>query len=175
MNFQDIPALYLLNDCSIDTFQVAAGNWDELFDIILKNYQNLYFTSESDIERYLNELDKIVLSENISVSRNKTSLKSTKWEGTFLVMLHAINRLSNIIKCKCNSVIDDNTFFNDRLLLSCKNYLQRFAEYYPTWEKKEEDSRKKQLSENLLVVCEYVEKHGKSFEFVDLLTANQIK
>lgn len=175
LNFQDIQSLYLLNHCSIDTFQVSAGNWDELFDIIIKNYQNLYFTSESDIEKYFNELNKIVLSEKMSVFRNKTSLTSTKWEGTFLVMLHAIDRLSNIIKCKCNSVIDDNTFFNDRLLSSCRNYLQRFADCYPTWEKEEGDSRQKQLSENLLVVCEYVEKHGKSFEFVDLLTANQIK
>ena len=173
LNFQDIQALYLLNDYSIDTFQVAAGNWDELFDIIIKNYQNLYFASESDIEKYFNELDKIVLSENISVFRNKTSLTSTKWKGTFLVMLHAIDRLSNIIKCKCNSVIDDNAFFNDKLLSSCRNYLQRFAECYPIWEKKEGDSRLKQFSEKMLVVCENVEKHGNPLEFVDLLTSNQ--
>lgn len=175
LNFQDIQSLYLLNHCSLDTFQVAAGNWDELFDIIIKSYQNLYFTSESDIEKYFNELDKIVLSDNISVFRNKTSQTPVEWKGTFLVMLHSIKRLSNIIKSKCDSVIGSNTFFEKRLLSSCRSYLQRFAEYYPTLKKKEEDSRKKQLSENLLVVCEYVEKHGESFEFVDLLTANQIK
>lgn len=175
LNFQDIQALYLLNDCSIDTFQVAVGNWDELFDIIIKNYHNLYFTSESDIEKYLNELDKIVLSENISVFRNKTSQAPTEWKGTFLVLLHSINRLTNIIKCKYDSVIDSNTFLEKRLLSSCRNYLQRFAECYPTWENKEGDSRRKQLSEKLLVVCEYVEKYGNPFEFVDLLTSNQTK
>jgi len=176
LNFQDTKSLYLLNDYnSIDTFQVEAGNWDELFDIIIKNYNNLYFTSESDIEKYLNVLDKIVLSESISVFRNKTSEKPTEWEGTFLVLLHSINKLSNIIECKNNSVIDDNTYFQKRLLSSCRNYLQRFADCYPTWERKEGDSRLKQLSEKLLVVCEYIEKYGNPFEFVDLLTPDQTK
>ena len=175
LNFQDIQALYLLNDCNIDSFQVVAGNWDELFDIIIKNYNNLYFTSESDIEKYLNVLDKIVLSENISVFRNKTSEKPTEWEGTFLVLLHSINKLSNIIECKNNSVIDDNTYFQKRLLSSCRNYLQRFADCYPTCERREGDSRLKQLSEKLLVVCEYIEKYGNPFEFVDLLTPGRTK
>lgn len=175
LNFQDIQSLYLLNHCSLDTFQVSAGNWDELFDIIIKNYQNLYFISESDIEKYFNELDKIVLSENISVFRNKTNEKPTEWKGTFLVLFHSINRLTNIIKCKCDSVIDSNTFFEKRLLLSCRNYLQRFADCYPTWEEEDGDSRLKQFSEKLLVACNYIEKHGKPFEFVDLLTTNQTK
>ncbi len=175
LNFKDTKSLYLLNDYSIDTFQVEAGNWDELFDIIIKNYNNLYFTSESDVENYLNELDKIALSESISVFRNKTSEKPTEWKGTFLVLLHSLNRLSNIIECKYNSVIDGNTFFQKRLLSSCRNYLQRFANCYPTWDKQEGDSRLKQLSEKLLVVCEYIEKYGNPFEFVDLLTPDQTK
>ncbi len=175
LNFRDVRALYLINHCSLDTFQVEAGNWDELFDIIIRNYDNLYFTSEDDVENYLNELDKIVLRESISVFRNKNSEKPTEWKGTFLVLLHSINKLSNIIECKDNSVIDGNTYFQKRLLSSCRNYLQRFAEYYPTWEKKEEDSRQKQLSEKLLIVCEYVGKYGEPFEFVDLLIPGQTK
>jgi len=175
LNFQDIQSLYLINHYSLDTFQVSAGNWDELFDIIVKNYENLYFISEGDIEKYLNELDRIVLSESISVFRNKTSQTPTEWKGTFLVMLHSINRLSNIIKCKYDSVIDSNTFFEKRLLSSCRNYLQRFEDCYHTWERVEGDSRLKQFSEKLLVVCEYIEKYGNPFEFVDLLTPGQTK
>jgi len=169
LNFHDIQALHLINHCSIDTFQVSAGDWDGLFDIIVKNYSDLFFTSEGDIEKYLNELDRIVLSESISVFRNKSSQTPTEWKGTFLVMLHSINRLSNIIKCKCDSVIDSNTFFEKRLLSSCISYLQRFADCYPTWEKEEGDSRFEKFAKELLVVCEYVEKYGKPFEFIDLL------
>ena len=175
LNFQDIQALHLMNHCSLDTFQVEAGNWDELFDIIIKNYNNLYFTSEGDVENYLNELDKIVLCENISVFRNKSSQAPTEWKGTFLVLLHSINRLSNIIECKYNSVIDGNTYFQKRLLSSCRNYLQRFTDCYPTWERMEGDPRLKHFSEKLLTVCEYIEKNGNPFEIVDLLTTNRIK
>lgn len=175
LNFQDIQALYLINHCSLDTSQVKAGNWDDLFDIIIENYNNLYFTSDGDVENYLNELDKIVMCESISVFRNKSKQTPTEWKGTFLVLLHSINRLSNIIKCKCGSVIDSNSFFEKRLLSSCRNYLQRFEDCYHTWEKEEGDSRLKQFSEKLLVVCEYVGKYGKPFEYVDLLTTNQIK
>ena len=173
LNFHDTQALHLINYCSIDTFQVPSGDWDGLFDIIVKNYDNFFLTSESDIEEYLNELDRIVLSESISVFRNKTSQNPTEWKGSFLVMLHSVNRLSNIIKCKCDSVIDSNTFFEKRLLSSCKNYLQKFADCYPTWKKEEGDSRLKQFSEKLLVVCEYVGKYGKPLEYVDLLITNQ--
>ena len=173
LNFQDTQALYLINHGSPNTFQVSAGNWDELFDIIIKNYNNLFFTSDGDIEKYLNELDKIVLSENISVFRNKTCQTPTEWKGTFLVLLHSINRLSNVIKCKDDSVMDGNTFFEKRILSSCRNYLQRFSNCYLTWGKEDGDSRLKQFSEKLLVVCEYIEKHGKPFEFVDLLAIKE--
>ena len=169
LNFHDTQALHLINYCSIDTFQVPSGDWDGLFDIIVKNYDNFFFTSEGDIEEYLNELDRIVLSESISVFRNKTSQNPTEWKGSFLVMLHSVNRLSNIIKCKCDSVIDSNTFFEKRLLSSCKNYLQKFADCYPTWKKEKGDPRLEKFAKELLVVCEYVEKYGKPFEFVDLL------
>lgn len=172
LNFKDIQALFLLNNCSLDTFQVPAGKWDELFNIIITNYNNLFFISESDIEQYLTKLDSIVLNKNISVFRNKTSQIPAEWEGTFLVMLHAIDKLSNIIKCKNASVLDGNAFFEKRLMTTCRNYLRRFVDCYPTWEKKENDSRLERFSKELFVVYEYIEKHGKPFEFVELITTN---
>jgi hypothetical protein len=39
----------------------------------------------------------------------------------------------------------------------------------------EGDPRLKHFSEKLLVVCEYIEKYGNPFEFVDLLTPDQTK
>lgn len=169
LNFHDTQALYILNNCSLDTFQVPAGNWNELFDIIVENYNNLFFISESKIDGYFNELDGIISSENISVFRNKTSQTSTEWEGTFLVMLHSIDKLSNIIKCQCDSVVQHNSFLEKRLLSTCRTFLKRFAECYPTWNKKEGDSRMERFSKELFIVLEYVEKHGKPFEYIDFI------
>lgn len=173
LNFRDIQALYILNNCELDTFQVSSGNWDELFDIIINNYNNLYITSEGEIENYLKELEGIIMSENISVFRNKTCNKPTKWNDTFLVMLHSIDIISNIIECKSYSVIEGNEFFEKRLLTTCKRFMKRFADLYSTWNLKEGDPRLKRFSNKLLGVCQYIGKYGQPFEYVDLLVVNK--
>ena len=183
LNFQDIQALHLSsyvenarnkNKTSLDTFQVVPGNWDELFDIIIKNYNDLYtIISEcaNDIEKYFNELDNMIFADSISIFTDKTYQKTAKRTGTFLVLLHAIDVLSNIIKCKEKSLIADNTFFTNRLLETCRRFIQRFLhECYRTWEIKEDNCSLKRFSKGLLLVCDYVEKHGKPLEFVNLFT-----
>lgn len=182
LNFQDIQALHLSgyvenarnkNKTSLDTFQVVLGNWDELFDIIIKNYNDLYtIISEcaNDIEKYFNELDNMIFADSISIFTDKTYQKTAKRTGTFLVLLHAIDVLSNIIKCKEKSLIADNTFFTNRLLETCRKFIQRFLECYRTWEIKEDNCSLKRFSKGLLLVCDYVEEHGKPLEFVNLFT-----
>lgn len=167
LNFQDKQALYLVNYYSLDTFHVPAGNWDELFNIIVSNYNNLYYTSESDIENYFNELDTIVLKESVFVFRNKINQSPVEWKGSFLVLLHSVNILSSIINCKKDSVIGSNPFFEERLLSTCRKYMQRFATCYPTWDIKEGDSRLDRFSKRLFDVCKYIEQHGKPFELID--------
>ena len=174
LNFQDKQSLYLVNHNGIETFQVKAGNWDELFNIIIKTYENLYITSEIDIQRYFDELDYIISCNEIMVYRNKTAIKSSEWEGSFLVLLHAADRLKNIIQCKEQSVISNNNYFSDRLITSCKKYLQRFSECFLLWELKEEDSRVERLSKELLLICEYVERNGEPLEFAKLLIKQNV-
>lgn len=167
LNFQDRQALYLVNHHSLDTFQVPAGNWDELFDIIIRHHNNSYFTSEDDVENFFIELDNIISKESIAVFRNKTAKEPNKWDGTFLVLLHSVDIISNIIKCKDKSLMRDNIFFEKKLLETCKYYLQRFSDCYPNWVLKDDDSRIKRFSTELFAVCKYVELNGNPFDFVD--------
>lgn len=170
LNFQDKQALYLLNACSLDTFQVPAGNWDELFDSIVRNYNNRYIVCEKDIDMYFNELDDIVLKDGIHVYLNKTDQAGTEWKSSFLVVLHVFDKLTDIMRSRNESVLSDNAFFESRLLATCKRCLQRFSECYPTWEIKEDDRRLKRLSEKLFAVIGYINQYGKPLEYVNLLT-----
>lgn len=180
LNFQDLKALHMpgytewnIVRNGLEFFHVQPGNWDELFDIIVKNYNDLYtIISEcaNDIEKYFNELDNMIFADSISIFTDKTYQKTAKRTGTFLVLLHAIDVLSNIIKCKEKSLIADNTFFTNRLLETCRNFIQRFLECYRTWEIKEDNCSLKRFSKGLLLVCDYVEEHGKPLEFVNLFT-----
>lgn len=167
LNFQDRQALYLVNHHSLDTFQVPAENWNELFDIIIRHHNDSYLTSEEDIENYFTELDNLISKENIVVFRNKTAKNPSVWDGTFLVLLHSADIISNIIKCKDNSLMRDNTFFEKKLLETCKNYLHRFSDCYHNWVLKDDDSRIKRFSNELFAVCEYVEQKGNPFDFVN--------
>lgn len=170
LNFKDIQALYLTRGDSINTFHVSLGDWQELFRIIIDNYNNLLYVSESEIDKYFFEIENIINSESISVCRNKTDEKPGNWNDIFLVLLHSIDLLSNIIKIKDESILFNNTFFSDRLLKTCKMFLSRFSECYPSFEKKEKDQRLNRLSKELIIVCEYINKYGKPLEYVDLLT-----
>lgn len=169
LNFKDTHALYCINKSGLTIFSVSAGDWQELFDIIVKNC-NTPFISESDIERYLSEVENMIQSESISVYRNKTAQTSNLWKGVLLVLLHSMDVLSNIIENKDESILFDNKFFEDRLLKTCKIFLKKFSECYESFERKEKDTRINRLSKKLITVCEYIDKYGKPLEYVDLLT-----
>lgn len=169
LNFKDTHALYCLNENDLNMFSVSAGNWQELFDIIVKNCNN-FFMNESDIERYLSELESMIQRETISIYRNKTDQNPNSWKEGLLVLLHSVDVLSNIIENKDESILFDNKFFEDRLLKTCKIFLKRFSECYESFERKEKDTRINRLSKKLITVCEYIDKCGKPLEYVDLLT-----
>lgn len=174
LNFQDKQTLFLLNDRSLDTFQVPAGNWDELFDTIVDVYNNHYLVSETDVDGFLGEIDEMIKCDKITVYRNKTDVEPHVWEGCFLVLLHALDVVTNIIKCCENSILESNQFLLNRILQTCNNYMQKFANSYPLWDKNEEDSRKERFSEELLVIHSFFNKHGKPFEFVNYLIMSNI-
>ncbi len=166
LNLRDINALDCINHNELDTFQVSAGKWDELFDDVVKSYNNRCYISESDIESYFYKLASIISSEDILVYRNKTDQKLAKWEGTFLVMLHAIRIISNVIFCKDQSTLKDNVCFENKLVSICRCFMHRFADCFPTWKIRENDSRLKSISEGLLVIHNYINQHGTPVEFV---------
>ena len=169
LNFKDKHSLYLVNHNGIETFQVPAGDWNELFNIITKTYENLYIVSETDIQSYFDELDNMISREGITVYWNKTDNKPSKWDGTFLVLLHTADRLKNIFQCKERALISNNKCFSNRLLTSCKKYLQRFSDCFSTWQLEDGDSRVERLSKELLSICEYVESNGEPLDFAKLL------
>ena len=151
LNFDDINALECINHYELDTFQVSAGEWDELFDIVVKNYNQWHLLNESDIESYFKKIESIISSEEILVFRNKTDQMPTRWEGTFLVMLHAIRIISSAILCKDQSILKGHVFFENKLLSVCRCFMHRFANCLPTWNLRENDSRIKNFSEGLIV------------------------
>jgi len=172
LNFQDKQTVYLLNHRSLDTFQVPAGNWDELFDTIVDVYNNHYLISETDIDRYFAEIDNMIKRDKITVYRNKTDVEPHVWEGCFLVLLHSLDVVINIIKCCENSILEDNQFLINRILQTCNNFMQVFANSYPSWKKDEEDTRMERFSKELVVIHTFIDKYEKPFEFVNYLIAS---
>ena len=166
LNFDDINVLECISHYELDTFQVSAGDWDSLFDIVVKRYNQCYLLNESDIEKKKKKIASIITSEEILVYRNKTDQVPTRWKGTFLVMLHAVRIICSIILCKDQSTLKDNVFFENKLLSVCRCFMHRFAYCLPTWNLSESDSRIKNFSEQLLVIHNYINQHGTSFEFV---------
>lgn len=169
LNFKDTQSLYLTGNRELDTFQVSAGNWEELFETIIYVFNNQYITHEKDIENYFCELDSIIKSNKISIRRNKTDIKTNTWEGSFLVLLHALDIITNVIECREGSVMETNTFLINRILLTCKTFLRRFVKDSTTWELKEEDSRLKRFSEELIGIHHYVNQFGKPLDFTRIL------
>lgn len=169
LNFKDTKSLYLVNHNEINTFQVRAGNWEELFDTLVDTCNNHYLVCESDIDKYFCEIDNIIQCDKITVFRNKTDDHPNLWEGSFFVLLHSLDLITNIIKCFEDSILNNNKYLVNRIMQTCRLFMQRFAMCYPLWGKSEDDSRMERFSKELVVVHSFINQHGKSFEFVNFL------
>lgn len=104
LNFLDNSLIH-----SIDIIFAIPGDWDMLFDRIIKVYESI-FCSESNINSYFDAIDEAVKGEKTQKGNE---------------LNNAIIRISQIADKQSSSIYCDNNVVDDRMKNSCRLLIKR--------------------------------------------------
>ena len=160
----DLSELYILNNCSIKTFDVPLYDWDRLFSKLVEAYK------ESSVEAYttpsiayLEELSAMLDKNEIFIKGSLDTDKPTKWDGTFLVSLFAGKKIQDLVKGLEAADVSDSTVLKYAMNL-CRKYITKVKTLTLDYE----DSRTSQLSEYLLSVHKFMCANEGGIEYLRL-------
>lgn len=95
----DLSELYILNNCSVKTFDVPLYDWDGLFSKLVEA------SKETSIEAYttssiayMEGLSAMLDKDEVVINGNLEEKKSTQWKGDFLVVLFAGNKIRDLLR-----------------------------------------------------------------------------
>ena len=164
LNFE-IDKLYVLRHSSVMYISVPEYDWNTLFDKIISAYKQVssghYQTSSV---AYIEELDGMLEQESINVRKTFEKEDPAKWEGDFMIALHAGRKLSDLIKGFDQAAPIDEVL-TKHLLDMCRKYVAKIA----TLSLDLDDVRVSQMSESLHSVHDFMCKKGAGAEYLGII------
>ncbi len=161
----DTDKLYVLNHSSVSALSVPLYDWDSLFESIIVAYKQalsgLYQTSSI---AYIEEIGDMLDKKEIMVRKTFEKEEPTKWEGDFLITLHAGRKLKNLLDGFDLAVQPDEIIIK-YLKALCHKYLTKvFSQTFDT-----NDKRISLLSESLLAIHKFMCQNKAGNEYLEYL------
>lgn len=155
-----------LNKVKVDFFSVKPGNWQELFNMIIKVWNNRDSLT-TGILKYLSKIDCLLdLKPLLMRSTIQDDSKPACWKEPFVLLLHASDILSDYL-CKFELAnICTKDVLNANIEL-CSKFIRKLHSNYCYLDIKHGDSRVDRLSDNYFVIVKYLRKHTKGFSFLE--------
>ncbi len=166
----DMSKLYVLNHCSIATFDVPVYSWNHLFEKIINAYNraSLNILTTAAIA-YIDELSDMLDRDEILVKGNIDKEKPTKWDGAFLISLHAGGKIQDLVKGLEAAEVSDPTVLKYAMNL-CRKYILNVKAQTLDYE----DSRTSQLSESLLSVHKFMCANKGGTEYLSMILDKEV-
>lgn len=162
--------LYILNNCSVKTFDVPLYDWDRLFSKLIKAYK------ESSIETYttsaiayVEELSAMLDKSEVVIYGNLEETKSTKWDGDFLVELYVGNKIRDLLNGFKIANTSDPVVIKHTLNL-CRKYISKVKSLLQDYS----DSRVSQVSDTLMIIHHFMCENKTGIEYLELLLGKDI-
>jgi len=161
----DLSKIYVLNRCSVITFDVPLYDWDGLFDKIIDAYK-LSLTNDytNSCIAYIDEISNILDKDEIFIRGNIDNQKTVRWEGNYILTLFAGQKIQDLLKGFEVAKVSDSVLIKHTMNL-CRMYISAFKSLALDYE----DSRVSQLSEALQAIHSYMCKNGASTEYLKLI------
>ncbi len=157
----DTSKSFVLNRCSVATFDVKPYDWTSLFDKIIEASQ--IFNPESCSSQstaYIEQLRDILNSDSIRIRGSLVDEKEVLWEGGFIVALFVSDKTKDLLDgLKLSQITDKNTI--DNTLKLCKELLAKFH----IIDADIADSRTKRLSDTLFLIHEFMFENESGLDF----------
>lgn len=161
----DLSKMYVLHSMDVRTFDVPLYDWDKLFEKIIKAYRESFiesYTTESII--YLEGLNDMLDKDEIHIKGELGDEKSIEWNGVFLVMLFAGNKIRNLLLGFEEAQISDSIVINYTLNL-CRKYISKIK----LLELDYNDTRTSQISETLMLIHRFMCVKDAGIEYLSLI------
>ena len=161
----ELSKLYVLNNCSVSTFDVPTYSWDLLFEKIIKVCNNASVDNLTiSAIAYIDELSDMLDKDEISIKGEIDKEKPTKWDGAFLVTLFAGKKIQDLVKGLETAEVSDPTVLKYTMNL-CRKYITKVKTLTLDYE----DRRTSQLSEYLLSVHKFMCANEGGIEYLSML------
>ena len=158
----DTSKLYVLNDCSVSTYDVPEYDWNALFEKMVAGYK-WYFTEwyTSNASAYIEEISAMLDKDKIFIKGKMTRPKTTRWSGNMLVTLHSGRKIRDLIESLELSNITDTKLIGQINDL-CKKYIDKVGCLSIDYE----DLRANQISDSLIAIHKFMWQNGAGLDFM---------
>ena len=165
----DPSKLYILNECSVSTFDAEGYDWDSLFEKMVSGYKlHSKDIDTSKASDYIEEINSMLDKDKIFIKGNFTRTQRTRWDGELLVVLHAGKKIRDLIESLGLTNFTDNKLI-EQINNLCKKYIGKVKSLSLNYE----DSRTTQISETLLAVHKFMCGNEAGLDFMKLLFATK--
>lgn len=157
----DSSKLFVLNRCSVATFDVKPYEWSYLFDkiIIASNSFNSALCSSQSIV-YIERLREILNSDSVKIKGAFADEKEAVWDGDFMVTLLVSDKIKDLLDgLKLSQITDKNTI--KYTLKLCSELLAKLH----IIDADISDSRTKRLSDTLFLIHELMYENERGLDF----------
>ena len=166
----DLSKLYILNNCSVKTFDVPLYDWDRLFSKLVKAYK------ESSIETYttsaiayLEGLSAMLDKNEVVINGNLEEKKSTQWKGDFLIELFAGKKIRDLLRGFEIAGTSDQIVVKHTLSL-CTKYIRKVKLLDLDFS----DSRVSQISETMMFIHKFMCENKAGTEYLRMILDKEV-
>lgn len=159
----DTSKLFVLNHCSVATFDVNPYEWSSLFDkiIVASNNFNPELCSTKSIT-YIEKMRDILISDSVRIKGSFAKEKEVVWDGDIIVTLLVSDKTKDLLDGLKSAHVSDRITIEYTLKL-CRDLLAKFHLINPDIT----DIRTKRLSDTLFLIHQFMYENDRGLDFFD--------
>lgn len=166
----DLLKLYILNNCSVKTFDVPLYDWDRLFSKLVEAYKEpsveAYTTSSI---AYLEELGAMLDKNEVVIKGNLEEKKSTQWKGDFLIEIFVGKKIRDLLRGFEVAGTPDQMVVKHSLSL-CAKYISKVKLLDLDFS----DSRVLHISETMMLIHKFMCENEGGIEYLSMILDKEV-
>lgn len=166
----DLNKLHILNNCSVETFDVPLYDWDGLFSKLVKAYKELSMvTYASSAIAYLEGLSGMLDKNEVVINGNLEEAKSTLWKGDFMVGLYVGKKMRDLFRGYQFANTSDSVVIEHTIDL-CRKYIGKVKLQDLDYG----DTRVSQISETMMLIHQFMCENKAGIEYMSMMLDKEV-
>ena len=162
--------LYILNNCSVKTFDVPLYDWDRLFSKLVEAYKEPSVEAHTTSSiAYLEELGAMLDKNEVVIKGNLEEKKSTQWKGDFLIEIFVGKKIRDLLRGFEVAGTPDQMVVKHSLSL-CTKYIRKVKLLDLDFS----DSRVLHISETMMLIHKFMCANKGGIEYLSMILDKEV-